>query len=164
MVDYPSRLRSYRRFETHDADEACVRLSQESRLFRHVIGGPEYHLRSYTAQMEPLSISSLWSPTPREAWTLADGRSYVVALWLQGSNDYRSNGRRFILGPGEGILMEPDAESHIVSSADREIISIRIPAKLLLSHARSLIGRPDHRSKPPAPSASIRCYGGRPVP
>jgi AraC-like DNA-binding protein len=69
----------------------------------------------------------------------------VVALWLQGSNDYRSNGRRFMLGPGEGILMEPNAESHIVSSADRDMISIRIPAELLLLHARGLIARPDQK-------------------
>jgi AraC-like DNA-binding protein len=142
-----SGLSRYPQFETNDPDEYRAVFSRAARNFRlsPLSRTPPYYLSSHMAQLKLLAISNVWLGYPREVWTEADNRFYIVGLWRQGGNEYTCNGHRFTTGPGEGMLFVPDAESYAKSSGDQEAVLLRIPRETLLRVAQHLVGKPSNR-------------------
>lgn len=140
----PSRLAGIGHWETHDPDDATVALSAQQRQFRQEVPTAQgYRLSTNTAELEWLRVSSLWTPTPQQAWTEPDGRYYLLMFWNQGANEFRFQSRRWgRVAAGQGLLSTPHLESVWKSKGDLDVIVMSVPSSLLVQEAQNLSGRP----------------------
>jgi AraC-like DNA-binding protein len=108
----PARLRQYRNFQTEDPDQATEYIASQFRDLKIITNEPWYFRSMNTAQLDLISITES-RVSGQEFTTVADDRFYIVVLYATGGQFYQSQGHRYFVPTGSGILMLPDAESRI---------------------------------------------------
>jgi len=87
-------------------------------------------------------VSRVFSPTPRRIYTGFDDRYYTVCLWNEGASEHLVKGRKFAVGPGQGMVYAPSCETLSVpgNPVSMDAIVIRIPAESVRAEASLLLG------------------------
>jgi AraC-like DNA-binding protein len=109
-----------------------------------------YHARMNTASLGLISISAARVSSQQQVWIDSDDRFYFMILGFAGGCDFEINGRKFSIGPGDGLLSRPVEQSHRYSG-DLELVAVAVPSSIFDKAAEYLIGRP-----PPSP---LEVYG-----
>jgi AraC-like DNA-binding protein len=142
----PSLLARYPLFETRDPDECAVAMSQQWRHMRIDAGRAKgYHARMNTASLGLVSISAARVSAQQQVQIDSDDRFYFMILGFAGGCHFEINGRKFAIGPGDGLLSRPEEQTHRYSG-DLELVAVAIPSSIFDKEAEHLIGYP-----PPSP-------------
>jgi AraC-like DNA-binding protein len=139
----PSLLARYPCFETRDPDECAAYLSQHFRQQKIDAGSAKsYDFRVQTAPLDLMTISEARS-SQQQVSIDSDDRFYFLLLGFAGGAHFEINGRKFTIGPGDGLLSRPIEQSH---SGKLDLVAVAIPSSIFDKEAEHLIGHP-----PPEP-------------
>lgn len=133
-------LEHYPHFFTADLDEAHEKLTGMFRRHRTEVLGKKFRYSVHTAQLDLITVNSLYSPTSRDIYQESDGRYCLVSLHHEGYSEHVINGRTFIINPGQGLVRPGETEILTRARGETENIIIRIPTEVLEAEAKLLMG------------------------